>query len=154
MFVVYDQSGSIRSTIAGPGLEYGIEVLDPQGKSWLFLAGVTSLDPVVNYVEVAAAAARTNRYVPKAEVADVVKPNRPIALVASKSEIAADGTDTATISGIPAGAAVVVVCNGLELASGVIEDGDLQLTATSAGVYHVLVSRPTFNPASIEVMAS
>ncbi|MFH0299834.1 hypothetical protein AAFX91_21885 [Bradyrhizobium sp. 31Argb] len=154
MFVVYDQDGKITSSIAGPGLEYGIEVLDAQGKSWLFLAGVTSLDPVVNYVDVAAAAARTNRYVPKDAIADVVKANRPIALVASKSEIVADGIDAATISGIPAGAAVTIVCNGLELASAVIDDGNIELTAISAGVYHVLVSRPTFNPASIEVMAS
>lgn len=154
MFVIYNQDGLILSTIGGPGLEYGIEILDREGKSWLFLAGVTSLDPCVNYVDLAEAAARSERYVPAADVPKLVKPNRPIELVASKGDIQADGIDAAKISGIPEGAAVTIVCNGLELASAVIEDGDLEVTADSPGTYRVLVSRPTFSPASIEVTAS
>lgn len=154
MFVVYDPNGTILSTIAGPGLQYGMETLDPERKSWLFLAETTSLDPTAKYVDVAAAAARTDRYVPGAEIASVVKPNQAITLVASKGAIQADGVDTATISGIPAGAAVTVICNDLVIASVVADSDGLDLTAVSAGVYRVMVSRATFKPASIEVTAS
>jgi hypothetical protein len=53
MFVVYDHTGTILATIQGPGPEYGPDILDREGKRWLFLDGVTSLDPTCHYVDTA-----------------------------------------------------------------------------------------------------
>ena len=52
MYVTYDDSGMITATIIGPGAGYG-DLLDAAGKAWLFLEGVTSLDPLAHSVDVA-----------------------------------------------------------------------------------------------------
>jgi len=126
MFVIYDDTGSILSTIAGPGLEYGRDYLDKEGKRWLFLEGVTSLDPLQNYVDLADGK---------------VKPRRPMHLV----------IDGATISNIPPGSvALISVCSQLQ-ASETIDDGELELEAETPASYRVLLTCAGYLPAEIEI---
>jgi hypothetical protein len=138
MFVTYDQTGMILSTIAGPDRDYG-DLLDAHGHSWLFLDGATTLDPRLVHVDVAAKA---------------VVPNHEMALVATKPAIAADDVDASVITGIPRGASVSVFCNGSAVMGEIVDDGQIEFTAAAAGSYRMVVSCATFNPASIEIVAA
>jgi hypothetical protein len=138
MFVTYDQTGMILSTIAGPDRDYG-DLLDAHGHSWLFLDGATTLDPRLVHVDVAAKA---------------VVPNHEMALVASKLTIAADNVDASLVTGIPKGAAVSVFCNGAAVIGEIVDDGQIEFTAASPGTFRIAVACATYNPASIEIVAA
>lgn len=138
MFVTYDQSGTILSTIAGPDQDYG-KLLDAHGMTWLFLDGATTLDPRLVHVDV---------------VTKTVVPNREMVLVASKLAIAADGADASLITGIPNGAAVTVLCNGDPVMGEVVDDGEIEFTAAAAGSYRIAVACATYHPATIEIVAA
>jgi hypothetical protein len=126
MFVIYDEAGGIVSTIAGPGLEYGRDYLDKEGKRWLFLEGVTSLDPLQNYVDM---------------LDGKVKPRRPMHLV----------IDGAVISNIPPNSiAHISVAEQLQ-ASETITDGELELDVETPASYLVLLTCAGYLPAEIEI---
>ena len=138
MFVTYDQNGSILSTIAGPDHDYG-KLLDASGHAWLFLEGVTSLDPRLVHVDVAAKAVVSNKDMP---------------LAVSKLAIAADAIDASVITGIPKGAAVTVLCNDRPLMGEIVNDGEIEFTAAAAGTYRIAVTCATWHPATIEIVAA
>lgn len=138
MFVVYDDEGAIEQTVKGPDPSYG-ELLDKQGYKWLFLEGAPQVDIQKVHVDVAVKAIVTNP---------------PITLAADKALIAADGKDTATITGIPAGATVQVFCNDHLQATETVTDGQIEFTTTSPATYRFVVYRKCFIPAEITVVAA
>lgn len=127
MFVVYDDAGQIVSTIVGPAQEYGQDILDKEGKRWLFLEGVTSLDPLQAYVDVADG---------------TVKPREPMPL----------SIEGGTISGIPAGSVAYISCADHLQASETIDDGTIELEAATPAAYRVLLTCAGYLPAEIEIV--
>lgn len=138
MYVVYDETGMIKSTIMGPDETYG-DILTKEGKTWLFHQGVTTLDPRYSYVDIASKTV-------------VLKPS--IILEISKSAIKADGVDITTLSGIPKGSMVNIYCNGQLVVGETVDDGVVMLSATMAATYRVDISCGIYNPTSVEVVAS
>lgn len=139
MYVVYrPEDGLIVSTIIGPGLDYGPDVLDKHGQTWLFIEGCTSLDPTTHYVDVA-----TRQLVQFT----------PISLVANKVEFQANSIDSVTITGIPIGANIAVFCDNSLVANSVSVDGTLTITAAAVATYEIRVSCHRYLPASITIEA-
>jgi hypothetical protein len=141
MYVVHDASGTILSTISGPGKDYGKDVLDKNGDLWLFDPTLQNLDPTANCVDVTAS--------PKKIV-----PKQPIVLTQDKETIVADGVDESTISGIPNGAFVSVVMNDrTSVMSGVVTDGQIEVSSDVPATYVITVSTQNMLAASVTVIA-
>jgi hypothetical protein len=139
MYIVYDPvSGMIQQTISGPGKEYGPEQLDTRNLTWLWLEGAMNVDPTKNYVDVAT---------------KMLSACGPVALVADKITFSADGVDEARVTGIPAGANVVVFCNGAPISQHIIHDGEVEISANAPATYEVRVTCWRFLPAQIVIQA-
>ncbi len=52
MHIVHDDRGAIIFTISGPGKDYGTDVLDKEGRQWLFEPDLQNLDPTAMCVDV------------------------------------------------------------------------------------------------------
>lgn len=138
MYVVYDENGSILQTIVGPDKTYGPDILDKANYRWIFLMGRDSLDPRTTYVDV---------------ITKTIAEKMPMALTADKFEIIADGSDKATISGIPEGASISVLCDGQPQFADVIGKDALFVTALSPATYLISATCKGYLPASLAVVA-
>lgn len=137
MFVVYNETGMILSTIIGPDESYG-EILEREDKKWLFHQGNNSIDPQKNHVDI-----ETNKVVP----------NEDIPISTDKLEIKADDVDASVISGIPSGSSVTIQCNGVFVLAEIVNTGYVELTTNSPGQYDVIVSCSNYNPSSVRIEA-
>ncbi len=138
MYVVYNDSGAIIQTILGPDESYGPNVLDAHNQKWLFVSQRSMIDPHQFYVDVG-----TKTLIEK----------QPMALAADKVEIAADGEDVATVSGIPEGAAISILCDGKPQFANVIGRETLEITSASPATYFVSATCAGYLPASLTVVA-
>lgn len=137
MFVIYDLSGKITGSISGPGKAYG-DILTRQGVQWLFYEGATTLDIHTHFVDAA------NK---------CVRPCKPIELAVNKVEFFADGSDAATVSGIPLGANVIISCNDEPYGQFVANDETLEFATTAAAEYRIFAECPKCIPATITLVA-
>lgn len=149
MYVLHDNDGTIMGVITGDK-NYG-EHLSKFGHQWIFLAEnddsrIFNFDTMTNYVDVE----KKNAGVPHP---DCLCPKGEIAVFCDRRTIAS-GSDTATISGIPAGASVTVISDvGVEF-DGTVDDGSIELVAETPATYTVHVTAGArYMPASIQVVA-
>lgn len=138
MYVVYADNGAIIQTILGPDESYGPNVLDANNQKWLFVSRRSTVDPHQFYVNVA-----TKTLIEK----------QPMALTVDKVEIAADGEETATVSGIPEGAAISILCDGKPQFANVIGRESLEIVSASPATYFVSATCAGYLPASLTVVA-
>jgi hypothetical protein len=139
VYIVYDPaSGMIQQTISGPGKEYGAQELDTRNLTWLWLQGAMNVDPTRNYVDVAT---------------KMLRPAEAMALVVDKITIAADGADEARVTGIPAGANVVVYCDGAPVSQHIVHDGEIDISANAPATYEIQVTCWRYLPAQLLIEA-
>lgn len=138
VYVTYNDDGMITATIIGPDATYG-DILDRDGKKWLFLKGETSFDPTARFVDTATKEIRENQI---------------MQVVADKTKIVADGNDAATISGIPAGSFVTVLCNGQPLTTEVTNDEPIVISAAAPAEYKIIASCRKYYTNNITVVAA
>ncbi|MGB3490778.1 MAG: hypothetical protein WBA62_22035 [Xanthobacteraceae bacterium] len=138
MYVVYNDAGAIIQTILGPDESYGPDVLDKHNQKWLFVSQRSMIDPHQFYVDVATKA---------------LLEKQPMALTVDKVEIVADGKDTATVNGIPEGAAISILCDGKPQFANVIGRESLEITSLSPATYFVSATCAGYLPANLTVVA-
>lgn len=138
MYVVYNDAGAIIQTILGPDESYGPNVLDAHNQKWLFVSQRSMIDPHQFYVDI-----ETKTLIEK----------QPMALAVDKVEIVADGEDAATVSGIPEGAAISILCDGKPQFANVIGRETLEITSASPATYFVSATCAGYLPASLTVVA-
>lgn len=138
MYVVYNDAGAIIQTILGPDESYGPNVLDAHNQKWLFVSQRSMIDPHQFYVDV-----ETKALIEK----------KPMALSVDKVEIVADGEDVATVTGIPEGAAISILCDGKPQFANVIGKESLEITSLSPATYFVSATCAGYLPASLTVVA-
>lgn len=138
MFVMFDASGIITGTISGPGKDYG-DILTRDNHTWLFYEGATTLDIRTSCVDVATRS---------------VMPCSVIELVVDKLTLIADGIDVATITGIPVGSNVTVLCNGQPYGQHLANDETLEFAADDAAEYRIVVTCPKYISTAITLVAS
>lgn len=138
MYVIYDDAGTPTATIVGPDENYGPNVLDKNNQKWIFLKGMSSLDPRLVYVDV------TTKQLMKCS---------PIQLAVDKPTFNADGHDVAKVTGIPLQALVSVFFNNQMQAQETMVDDALELTAAAPGEYRIEVTCSHHLPANIVVEA-
>lgn len=138
MYVVYNDAGAIIQTILGPDESYGPTVLDAHNQKWLFVSQRSMIDPHQFYVDVA-----TKTLIEK----------QPMAVTVDKVEIVADGEDAATVTGIPEGAAISILCDGKPQFANVIGKESLEITSSSPATYFVSATCAGYLPASLTVVA-
>ena len=138
MYVVYNDAGAIIQTILGPDESYGPNVLDKHGQNWLFVSQRSMIDPHQFHVDV---------------VTKMLVEKQPMTLTVDKVEIAADGEDTAIVTGIPEGAAISILCDGKPQFANVIGKESLEITSASPARYFVSATCAGYLPASLTVVA-
>lgn len=138
MYVTYDDNAEIVATIIGPDKTYG-DILSKSGQKWLFFADATTVNPITDCVD---------------PVAGTVVKKAEMAIIADKQMVRADGADVLTIAGIPSGAAVAILCGDARISDGVVTDGEVQFTTTTAGAYSFVFTCAKYLPYSLTVTAS
>jgi hypothetical protein len=138
MYVIYDDAGTITATVMGPDENYGSNVLDKNNQKWIFLKATSSLDPRVNYIDVAT---------------KQLMRCQPIQLTVDKPTFKADGVDVAKVTGIPLQSLVSVFFNNQMQAQETMVDDALELTAAAPGKYRIEVTCARHLQSSIVVEA-
>ncbi len=138
MYVVYNDSGAIIQTILGPDESYGPNVLDAHNQKWLFVSQRSMIDPHQFYVDV--------------EAKTLIE-KQPMELAVDKVEIVADGEDVATVTGIPEGAAISILCDGKPQFANVIGRETLEITSASPATYFISATCAGYLAASLTVVA-
>jgi hypothetical protein len=138
MYVIYNDAGAIIQTILGPDENYGPNVLDAHNQKWLFVSQRSMIDPHQFYVDV---------------TMKMLIEKQPMALTVDKVEIAADGEDAATVTGIPEGAAISILCDGKPQFANIIGKESLEITSASPATYFVSATCAGYLPASLTVVA-
>jgi hypothetical protein len=147
MYVVHDENGNVLHSISGPDVNYG-KALTAHGQEWIFLEGEFEFNPVTQYVD-------TDKKADGISHKDCLLSRIAPAVAADKTEIVADVTDTATISGIPAASRVTIQSDsGIEF-DDIVDDGRIELSAATPTTYtvHVTPAGAKYLPASIKVVA-
>lgn len=137
MFVVYDKDGMIDQTVIGPDESYG-EILDKAGHTWLFLEGVSSVDITRFHVDT---------------VEKTVKPNLTMPVLASKTQIAADGVEISMITDIPPNTVVQVFCDDQLHAVETVSDFEISFSTVTPGTYKFGLSSKRYMPCELKVTA-
>lgn len=150
MYVLHDSDGRITGVITGDK-HYG-EQLTKHDHLWLFLAAeddsrIFNFDATTNYVDVQKKAAGVPH-------PDCLSPCEQVSLTADKNSITANGVDVAKIYGIPAGAKLTIISDaGVEF-DGIVDDGDIELSASDPTTYTVHVTAGAkYLPTSVQVVA-
>jgi hypothetical protein len=147
MYVVHDNEGTILHSISGPDANYG-KALTAADQQWIFLEGPFEFNPVTQYVDVEKKAAGVPHV-------DCLLPKAAPSVIADKLEIDADGADIATISGIPSSARVTVQSDAQIEFDGMVDDGQIELSAVTPTTYtvHVTPTGAKYLTASVQVVA-
>lgn len=149
MYVLHNDDGSIVGVVTGDK-NYGAD-LTRVGHQWIYLgseeASAVGFDTMTTYVDVEKKVAGAHHF-------ECLCAMKPLNLVVDKTEIVAGGEDVAHIAGIPAGATVQVLADGRIEFQGLVDDGEIELSAVDATTYEVVVSStPRYLPASVQVVA-
>lgn len=149
MYVLHSDDGAIVGVVSGDK-DYGND-LSRVGHQWIYLGSedgsAMSLDTMTTYVDVEKKAAGAPHL-------ECLCPMEPLVLTVDKTEMAADSVDVVHITGIPIGSTVTISAGGRIEFYGVVDDGEIELSAADAVTYDIVVTGlAKYLSASVQVVA-